>query len=169
MRLIVSPLSGGIASKIGSTAKVMRIAMLVCAASIIGVLALKPGMPGVVTIATILTFVVGMFVFVGQGPQWACLDDGHIPMEVMGSAVFIASTAATGINDGIMPLIAGYFLDNYQGNLAVGFRYYYGIVLAMIALGIFCTFALQRIDKKWKIQHADELKEIAEHSASAAE
>jgi nitrate/nitrite transporter NarK len=106
------------------------------------VFALTPGNPKLVMILIVNTAVASLAIFALRGIYFALLEEGGIPLAITGTAAGLMS--AVGFTpDVFMPILGGVLLDRYPAGL--GYRYYFGFIVALCALGLVASLAILKI------------------------
>lgn len=139
LRIFTGPLSGVIADKIGSTAKVLIGAFGFVAITTVVVLMLPPETSNTLIVALTLLFgAVGLVIY---NLMLSCIEETQIPPEKTGLAVAVISLIGY-TPDALFPPVFGYLLDTY-GN--TGYTYiFYGAIGLCIAGVLICGAILKR-------------------------
>lgn len=132
----VSPLSniggGFLGDKMG-TSNLLFISFIVMALGTTGILLLPfNGTALVIWLFVILYIVNYLFYNVNYSLAWAMMEEGAIPDKYSGTAAGLISTIGY-LPEIFISLMAGKILDKYPG--ALGYRYFFGYLIAMLLLG----------------------------------
>ncbi len=131
--------SGFIADKVGVSKTVFGFLLLMTISFLL--FSVFPGGEAYLVIMLINATIASIGVFALRGIYFALLEEGGIAPAVTGTAAGVIS--AIGFTPDIfMPLLGGVFLDDYLG--AEGYRYIYGIIALMCALGTLSAFTIMK-------------------------
>ena len=147
VRIISAPLGGWIGDKIGSTAKVIRVSMILLFCLVLVVLFLPKDTPLGVLIA--IVFILGFLGTMNISLQSSISSDALLPRKHMG--VVVAMTAFVSA-DLFQPALFGMWLDNHGND---GYTYIWIYTLCMI---LFCIAVLTiMINRKKRKAERNEL------------
>lgn len=121
---------GYITDKVG-TGNTLLVSFLAMAAGTVGILLLPTGAGSLVPF-TILFIVIYVFYNVNYAMTWAMMEEGAIPEKYTGTASGIISTIGY-LPEIFCSVLAGILIDKNPGVL--GFRLYFGFLIAMLILG----------------------------------
>lgn len=135
---------GYLADKFG-TARLMLLAFIVMLGGQILML-LTPAKNSSIIIVTVLFIMILVFFHMNYAMAWTMMSEGAVPIEYSGTAAGLICTAGA-IPETFVSILAGNIIDNHPG--AVGFRYFFFFLTAVIAVG----FVLILIWRKY-LKHA---------------
>ena len=122
------------------TSRMVFITLLVSSASFF-LLCLLSGDPPQLGLMILLVMIISITVSSLRAIYFALLEEIDIPLAATGTAVGFASVIGFA-PDVFMPLLMGYFLDNYQGGL--GYRYYFATIAIICILGALSSWLIMK-------------------------
>lgn len=134
---------GFFADRIG-TGKVILISFLVMIAGTAGILFLPLSLGSLIPF-TIIFLIIFVFYNVNYAMTWAMMDEGAIPVKYSGTAAGVISTIGY-LPEIFSSVLAGVLIDQNPG--VTGYRYYFGFLIAMLALGVVFILMWDRYLKK---------------------
>jgi len=130
IRLVISPIGGRLADRIGSSAKVLIFAFIITIILLLMII-FNPFINS--TYYTIgLIFMVAVIVYVSYAIMWATIEESNIPRNLMGTAVGLVSIIGF-IPDAFMHLMFGNWLDKYG---VLGYNYIFGFLVIVSVIGL---------------------------------
>ncbi|MEG1431491.1 MFS transporter [Eubacterium sp.] len=148
--IVASPLMGSVAKKVGSPSKVTFIAMAASALCVGGYLIL-PTTATFLTMAIIITLLLGFVANGAYGVASSLLTETHVPAHIFGAATGLLSVIGF-LPESFMAQIFGTFIDNYA-NTGYNYIFICLLVSALIAM-VFCVITLRYV-KKHKGENGD--------------
>ena len=142
---------GGIITDKVGTGRMLLLSFLVMAAGVTGIL-LLPLSGGSVVPFIALYIVIYIFYNVNYAMTWAMMDEGAIPEKYSGTAAGIISTVGY-LPEIFCSLLAGKLMGKYPG--VTGYRFYFGLLIAMLLLGAVFVIAWMKFLKKQKAKKAE--------------
>ncbi|MXN48374.1 MFS transporter [Shinella kummerowiae] len=140
----VGGIGGGFLGDRYSKGRVLLIAFLLSAASLMGMV-LLPGTGSTLVLIGLILF-VGLLTYAIRGLYWAILDDCNVPPHVTGLAIGIISLVGYA-PDTYLPLVNGYLSDRYPG--LAGYQFYFSYIAAICLIGAVTTVILMaRLKRK---------------------
>ncbi len=140
LRIVTGPLSGYLADKLNSTAKVLLGAFITVAFTTLVVLMLPAGTSNTLLIALTLFFgAIGLVIY---NLMLSCIEETRIPPEKMGIAVAVISLIGY-TPDALFPPLFGYLIDTYK-NAGYSYILAVAIVLCIIGTGICCAILKEK-------------------------
>lgn len=139
------PIAGIWADRSGSSAGVLRVAILVASISVLAYLVI-PAQASMLWLATVAMVVLAFSIFLTRGVYFAVVDELLIPIQYTGAAVGLASFIGF-IPEAFVYTLVGHWLDTYPG--VTGYKIMFGYMLAIGILGFIATIILvMRIKKR---------------------
>lgn len=134
---------GFLADRIG-TGKMILISFLAMIAGTAGILFLPLSGTSLIPY-TIIFLIIFVFYNVNYAMTWAMMDEGAIPVKYSGTAAGVISTIGY-LPEIFSSVLAGVLIDQNPG--VAGYRYYFGFLIAMLALGVVFILIWDRYIKK---------------------
>jgi len=154
--LILAPLAGIIAAKLGSTSKVMTMSIVLGAGATLGIL-FCPWDRRYVVLAVVIVFCLRSVFSIGKPSRNSMIGESRLPRKARGTVLGLMF-AVTGLQSTIVAKGAGYLTTVYEG--ATGYRYLYIIALVIFLVGIIVSIIfdkrLQKAKERDKIEGAPE-------------
>ena len=122
------------------TSRMVFITLLVSSASFF-LLCLLSGDSSQLGLMILLVMIISITVSSLRAIYFALIEETDIPLAATGTAVGFASVIGFA-PDVFMPLLMGYFLDNYQGD--VGYRYYFATIAIICILGALSSWLIMK-------------------------
>lgn len=142
------PIAGIWADRIGSSAKVLRIALPVACATVLAYLVI-PAETSFLWLATIAMVVLAFSVFLTRGVYFAAIDELSIPLKYTGAAIGLASFIGF-IPEAFVYTLVGSWLDNNPGVTGYKIMFSYMMVIGIIGF-IFSIILIMQIKKRKKL------------------
>ncbi len=137
------PIGGVIAGFIGDhfrVDRVLSILLLACGLGLAGMIFLPAA--GGVGLSLMVVLGVSVLTFAVRGIYWGTLEDCQVPARARGLAIGVISLI--GYSPEIwVPLLNGYFLDNYPGRS--GYAYFYGTIAVLGLVGSAAGYRLFKV------------------------
>ncbi|MGL4607595.1 MAG: MFS transporter [Eubacteriaceae bacterium] len=150
--IISAPLVGGIAKKINAPSKTIAVIMAGSAICCLAYL-LMPGTPGFLTIAIVVTLVLGFLANGAYGVASSVLTETHVPPHIFGAASGLLSVIGF-LPESFMHQLFGSYIDQYQN---AGYNIIFGILAGSAVVAIGCCFLTQLYLKKLKARNEETL------------
>ena len=151
LKPVAAAAAGFTADKLGVANTVFFCSLLMTLCFV--VFAFLPGGEGYLLFMLVNAALVSLAIFALRGIYFALLDEGGVAPAVTGTAVGVIS--AIGFTpDVFMPLLGGVLLDAYPG--VEGYRYYYGVIAVLCAVGTFSAYLMTRIVKRTRHNRSPE-------------
>lgn len=129
LRILSAPFGGWLGDKLGSTARVIRVSLVVLALVVVLVMTLPKGTPAGVLIA--LTLLLGLLGTMNISLQASISQDAMVPPENMALAVSMTSLFSA---DLFQATLFGYWLDSF-GNVGYSYIWTFTLVVACVGIG----------------------------------
>ena len=156
MKVLGGPVGAFLANKLKSASKLNAIALLISFFFILYISKMQPGMPNVLTLATILTMVLAFILMMAKGTMWATMEEAHIPRRLSGTAIAIITYLGFNLTEAVIPMLNGHWLDKYADNLSKAYDNFFLICMVMALAGAVAAILIVVRDKKIKrMQVAD--------------
>lgn len=143
LRPAAAVVAGIIADRV-SASRAIRVAFFVLAISYVTLWLAPPELTPIAVLWTQVT-ATALAVFALRGIYFALIEESGIPMHLTGIAVGTISMIAF-TPDIFAPLLAGWLVDISAGVL--GYRYYFGFLAAIAAIGFSATLAMSCVIRK---------------------
>lgn len=144
--LILAPLAGIIAAKLGSTAKVMTMSLILGVLALVGIL-FCPWQHAFLPLAVVLVFCLRSVFSIGKPSRNTMVGESRLPKKARGTVIGLMF-AITGLQSTIVAKGAGYLTTRYEG--ATGYRYLYTIALVLTVIGVFVSIIFDKKLRKAK-------------------
>ncbi len=138
---------GYVTDKIG-TGNALLGSFLIMAAGTGAILLLPISSKSIVAF-TILFIIIYIFYNVNYAQTWAMMDEGAIPEQYSGTAAGIISTVGY-LPEIFVSLLAGILIDAHP-NSVLGYRQFFGFLIAMLVLGAVFVVIWKNFLKKQKV------------------
>ncbi|HBH3653111.1 TPA: MFS transporter [Clostridioides difficile] len=143
IKMGASPVAGVITDKVGSSIRVMFVGFILMTVSTAAYLVI-PKSTGFIWIAVINMIVLSVILFGFRGIYFASVSESNISLETTGAVVGFASFIGFS-PDAFYYTIAGNWLDKYG---QTGYTYIFILSVVCAVIGIFATYALNKINKR---------------------
>lgn len=143
IKMGASPIAGVITDKVGSSIKVMFVGFILMTISTAAYLVI-PKSAGLIWIAVINMIILSVILFGFRGIYFASVSESNISLETTGAVVGFASFIGFS-PDAFYYTVAGNWLDKYG---QTGYTYIFILSVVCAVIGIFATYALNKINKK---------------------
>ncbi|MDC2931423.1 MFS transporter [Clostridioides difficile] len=143
IKMGVSPVAGVITDKVGSSIRVMFVGFILMTVST-AVYLVIPKSTGFIWIAVINMIILSVILFGFRGIYFASVSESNISLETTGAVVGFASFIGFS-PDAFYYTIAGNWLDKYG---QTGYTYIFILSVVCAVIGIFATYALNKINKR---------------------
>ncbi|MGO1043164.1 MFS transporter [Clostridioides difficile] len=143
IKMGASPVAGVITDKVGSSIRVMFVGFILMTISTAAYLVI-PKSAGLIWIAVINMIILSVILFGFRGIYFASVSESNISLETTGAVVGFASFIGFS-PDAFYYTIAGNWLDKYG---QTGYTYIFILSVVCAVIGIFATYALNKINKK---------------------
>ena len=155
LQTLGGPMSGVLADKLGSPTKVLIIAFIVSALTLVAFL-LIPSTLDYLNFVAVNMVVLGLAVFALRGNYFATIAESDIPKTMTGAAIGVASFFGFLPEAFSYPLI-GHWLDTYPG--LPGYQITFSYLLGLSIVGILMSWLLWRMNKgTWSLFNANSSK-----------
>lgn len=154
IKLWLRPIGGAGGGFLGdkfSNIKVLNIALILSALSLIGLIFTPVlSLPSSILVGICIFFIlfIGLLTYAIRGLYWAIIEHLDIPESKLGLAIGIISVIGY-CPDIFIPLINGYIMDSYE-IAERGYQVYFGYTTVMACLGIAACFYLANRSKRTK-------------------
>ncbi|MCC0784051.1 MFS transporter [Clostridioides sp. ES-S-0108-01] len=145
IKMGASPVAGVITDKVGSSIRVMFVGFILMTVSTAAYLVI-PKSAGFIWIAVINMIILSVILFGFRGIYFASVSESNISLETTGAVVGFASFIGFS-PDAFYYTIAGNWLDKYG---QTGYTYIFILSVVCAVIGIFATYALNKINKREK-------------------
>ncbi|HCQ6061809.1 TPA: MFS transporter [Clostridioides difficile] len=143
IKMGASPVAGVITDKVGSSIRVMFVGFILMTVSTAAYLVI-PKSTGFIWIAVIKMIILSVILFGFRGIYFASVSESNISLETTGAVVGFASFIGFS-PDAFYYTIAGNWLDKYG---QTGYTYIFILSVVCAVIGIFATYALNKINKR---------------------
>ncbi|EGT3786200.1 MFS transporter [Clostridioides difficile] len=143
IKMGASPVAGVITDKVGSSIRVMFVGFILMTVSTAAYLVI-PKSTGFIWIAVINMIILSVILFGFRGIYFASVSESNISLETTGAVVGFASFIGFS-PDAFYYTIAGNWLDKYG---QTGYTYIFILSVVCAVIGIFATYALNKINKR---------------------
>ncbi|WP_107571632.1 MFS transporter [Clostridioides difficile] len=143
IKMGASPVAGAITDKVGSSIRVMFVGFILMTVSTAAYLVI-PKSTGFIWIAVINMIILSVILFGFRGIYFASVSESNISLETTGAVVGFASFIGFS-PDAFYYTIAGNWLDKYG---QTGYTYIFILSVVCAVIGIFATYALNKINKR---------------------
>lgn len=143
IKMGASPVAGVITDKVGSSIRVMFVGFILMTVSTAAYLVI-PESTGFIWIAVINMIILSVILFGFRGIYFASVSESNISLETTGAVVGFASFIGFS-PDAFYYTIAGNWLDKYG---QTGYTYIFILSVVCAVIGIFATYALNKINKR---------------------
>ncbi|MCC0726074.1 MFS transporter [Clostridioides sp. ZZV14-6009] len=143
IKMGASPIAGVITDKVGSSIRVMFVGFILMTISTAAYLVI-PKSAGLIWIAVINMIILSVILFGFRGIYFASVSESNISLETTGAVVGFASFIGFS-PDAFYYTVAGNWLDKYG---QTGYTYIFILSVVCAVIGIFATYALNKINKK---------------------
>ncbi|MDB0440414.1 MFS transporter [Clostridioides difficile] len=143
IKMGASPIAGVITDKVGSSIKVMFVGFILMTVSTAAYLVI-PKSASLIWIAVINMIILSVILFGFRGIYFASVSESNISLETTGAVVGFASFIGFS-PDAFYYTVAGNWLDKYG---QTGYTYIFILSVVCAVIGIFATYALNKINKK---------------------
>ncbi|NKN22042.1 MFS transporter [Clostridioides difficile] len=143
IKMGASPVAGVITDKVGSSIRVMFVGFILMTVSTAAYLVI-PKSTGFIWIAVINMIILSVILFGFRGIYFASVSESNISLETTGAVVGFASFIGFSPDAFYYP-IAGNWLDKYG---QTGYTYIFILSVVCAVIGIFATYALNKINKR---------------------
>lgn len=143
IKMGASPIAGVITDKVGSSIRVMFVGFILMTISTVAYLVI-PKSAGLIWIAVINMIILSVILFGFRGIYFASVSESNISLETTGAVVGFASFIGFS-PDAFYYTVAGNWLDKYG---QTGYTYIFILSVVCAVIGIFATYALNKINKK---------------------
>lgn len=143
IKMGASPVAGVITDKVGSSIRVMFVGFILMTVSTAAYLVI-PKSTGFIWIAVINMIILSVILFGFRGIYFASVSESNISLETTGAVVGFASFIGFS-PDVFYYTIAGNWLDKYG---QTGYTYIFILSVVCAVIGIFATYALNKINKR---------------------
>ncbi|MGO0883958.1 MFS transporter [Clostridioides difficile] len=143
IKMGASPIAGVITDKVGSSIKVMFVGFILMTISTAAYLVI-PKSASLIWIAVINMIILSVILFGFRGIYFASVSESNISLETTGAVVGFASFIGFS-PDAFYYTVAGNWLDKYG---QTGYTYIFILSVVCAVIGIFATYALNKINKK---------------------
>ncbi|CZR99003.1 MULTISPECIES: MFS transporter [unclassified Clostridioides] len=143
IKMGASPIAGVITDKVGSSIRVMFVGFILMTVSTAAYLVIPKG-AGFIWIAVINMIILSVILFGFRGIYFASVSESNISLETTGAVVGFASFIGFS-PDAFYYTVAGNWLDKYG---QTGYTYIFILSVVCAVIGIFATYALNKINKK---------------------
>ncbi|MEL1009953.1 MFS transporter [Clostridioides difficile] len=143
IKMGASPVAGVITDKVGSSIRVMFVGFILMTVSTAAYLVI-PKSTGFIWIAVINMIILSVILFGLRGIYFASVSESNISLETTGAVVGFASFIGFS-PDAFYYTIAGNWLDKYG---QTGYTYIFILSVVCAVIGIFATYALNKINKR---------------------
>lgn len=147
--LILAPLTGIIAAKIGSTAKVIAFSMILAIAASVGIL-VCPWDAAYFPIAVVIVVVLRSVFSIGKPARNSQISESRLPRKYRGTLVGVMF-GLNAIFNTLLAKLTGYLVTNYG---AMGYRVIYGGGVVVFIFGLVVALVFARKLQKAKEQDA---------------
>ncbi len=139
--------SGVIADKISSS-RVFLVGFLMMIVGLIGVLVI-PGQASMVPMFIVCVALCYIAMYGTQSLHFTLFEEARFGPDVVALAIGIACTIGY-LPEMVIPMIAGRLLDKYPG--AMGYRYFFFVMLAFMAIGISVLFVWMVLTRERRME-----------------
>ncbi|MCC0637798.1 MULTISPECIES: MFS transporter [unclassified Clostridioides] len=143
IKMGASPIAGVITDKVGSSIRVMFVGFILMTISTAAYLVI-PKSAALIWIAVINMIILSVILFGFRGIYFASVSESNISLETTGAVVGFASFIGFS-PDAFYYTVAGNWLDKYG---QTGYTYIFILSVVCAVIGIFATYALNKINKK---------------------
>ncbi|ENY8429285.1 nitrate/nitrite transporter [Clostridioides difficile] len=143
IKMGASPVAGVITDKVGSSIRVMFVGFILMTVSTAAYLVI-PKSTGFIWIAVINMIILSVILFGFRGIYFASVSESNISLETTGAVVGFASFIGFS-PDAFYYTIPGNWLDKYG---QTGYTYIFILSVVCAVIGIFATYALNKINKR---------------------
>ncbi|EGT4825234.1 MFS transporter [Clostridioides difficile] len=143
IKMGASPVAGVITDKVGSSIRVMFVGFILMTVSTAAYLVI-PKSTGFIWISVINMIILSVILFGFRGIYFASVSESNISLETTGAVVGFASFIGFS-PDAFYYTIAGNWLDKYG---QTGYTYIFILSVVCAVIGIFATYALNKINKR---------------------
>ena len=150
--LIMAPLAGIIAAKLGSTAKVMVLSMVLAIVST-GALLLTPWSPSYLILAVVIVLALRCVFSVGKPARNSMIGESRLPKRARGTVIGLMFAANNLISTAVT-LLSGKLVTRY--GVAEGYRFIYAGALILFVVGLGVSLIFTKRLKKAKERDAIE-------------
>lgn len=126
----IGGIGGGFLGDRTSKVSVLFWALVLAAASLVGLIFAPPTSPAALLV--VLVLFIGILTYAVRGLYWSLLEDCKVPQHCAGLAIGLISVLGYA-PDVFLPLINGYVTQAFAG--ARGYQLYFGYIAAMALLG----------------------------------
>ena len=146
-----APMSGFLADRIGSPTKIIMAAFGVTTVALALFLMIPASGALLMFVAATMMF-MGLAIFALRGNFFATIDESHMPHNITGAIVGLASFIGY-LPDAFSFVLIGNWLDTYPG--VAGYRITFSYLLAISVLGLIFSFTLLRLNASHDVKTVD--------------
>ena len=148
--LVLAPLAGIIAMKMGSTSRVLPLSVALAVAATAALLIL-PWDAKYLAIAVVIVFALRSVFSIGKPARNSLIGESRLPKKARGTVIGLVF-GITGLQSTVVAAAAGALVTAF--GTTVGYRILYGTGLGIFVIGLFICMAFSRRLKKAKEQDA---------------